>query len=155
LWDDSAWNPGSDLAKKFAPFGARLSEADALVLVSPEYAGMAAPTMKNFMLYTHAGQVGHKPALLVSVSAGNNGAYPIVDLHATSYKNNRIAYLPEHLIVRNAVNVMKGDVPANKDDEYIRGRADYALSVLVRYARALSAMRAEGAMMDERYPHGM
>jgi hypothetical protein len=155
LWDESAWNAESDLAKLFKPYGDRLVAADAFVLISPEYAGMAAATMKNFMLYTNAGQVGHKPALLVSVSAGANGVYPIVDLHVTSYKNNRIAYMPEHLIVRNAANVMKGDAPANKDDEYIRGRADYALSVLVRYARAFLVMRGEGTMMDERYPFGM
>jgi azobenzene reductase len=155
LWDESAWDATSDLTKQFAPYGERLRAAEGFVVLAPEWSGMAAPATKNFMLYTNASMMGHKPGLLVGVSAGNNGVYPIVDLHATSYKNNRIAYLPEHLIVRNAKEVMKGETPANKDDEYIRGRADYALGVLVRYARALSAMRAEGTMMDEKYPNGM
>ncbi len=155
LWDDSAWNPKSDLSKQFAPYGARLAAADGFVVIAPEWAGMAAPAIKNFLLYTHPSNVGHKPALIVSVSSGANGVYPIVDLHVTSYKNNRITYLPEHLIVRNVGSVFKGEVAAGPDDEYIRGRADYALGVLKRYAVALSAMRAGGDMMDERYPFGM
>ena len=155
LWDDSAWNPESDLFKKFVTYGARLADADGFVVVTPEWAGMAAPSIKNFMLYTNAGNVGHKPAMIVSVSSGNNGVYPVVDLHVSSYKNNRIVYIPEHLIVRNVGSVFKGDVAVGPDDEYIRPRADYALGVLKRYADAMSVMRSGGDIMDKRYPFGM
>lgn len=155
LWDEQAWQPESALAHQFAPFADRLKKADGLVVLTPEWAGMAAAALKNFMLYTHESMVGHKPALLVSVSAGTGGSYPIVELRTSSYKNNKIAYLPEHLIVRNVTNVMKGETPANKDDEYIRGRADFALNILVRYAGALKSVRADGSMFNEKYPFGM
>ncbi len=155
LWDDSAWNPELDLAKQFAPYATRLAAADGFVVIAPEWAGMAAPAVKNFMLYTDVENVGHKPALIVSVSSGNNGVYPVVDLHVTSYKNNRIVYIPEHLIVRNVGSVFKGDVASGPDDEYIRSRTDYALGVLKKYAVAMATMRSSGSMMDDRYPYGM
>ncbi len=155
LWDERAWEPESDLTRIFAPYAAQLRTADGLVVLTPEWAGMTSAAIKNFMLYTHESMVGHKPALLVSVSTGSGGSYPINEMRTSSYKNNKIAYLPEHLIIRNVAEVFKGDQPASKDDEYIRGRADFALNILLRYARALAPVRQEGDLFDTRYPYGM
>jgi hypothetical protein len=39
--------------------------------------------------------------LIIAVSGGaGGGAYPVAELRMSSYKNSRICYLPEHLIVR-------------------------------------------------------
>lgn len=47
-----------------------LKKATALIVISPEWNGMACPALKNFFLYAGLGELGHKPALLVGVSAG-------------------------------------------------------------------------------------
>lgn len=155
LWDESAWNPDSDLTRQFTPYADRLKKADGLVVLTPEWAGMAAAALKNFMLYTYESMVGHKPALLVAVSSTRGGAYPIVEMRTSSYKNNKILYLPEHLIFRDVGGLLKGDAPASKEDEYIRGRADFALNILVKYTDALKSVRAGGDVFDVKYPHGM
>jgi NAD(P)H-dependent FMN reductase len=155
LWDESAWDASSDLTKLFAPYAQRLRAADGLVVIAPEWAGMAAAAIKNFMLYTHESMVGHKPALLVAVSAGRGGSYPIAEMRASSYKNNKICYLPEHLLVQGVGGVFKGETPASKDDEYIRGRADFALGLLVKYTAALATLRAGGDVFNKNYPYGM
>ena len=78
--------------------------ADAFVCVIPEYSGMAAPAFKNIILMMSDEHMGHKPALLVGVSAGMGGAYPIAELRMSSYKNTRLLWIPENVIVRFADN---------------------------------------------------
>ena len=60
--------PAEDVNGAWADHSAVLREADALVVLSPEWHGMACPALKN--LFVHAGyrELGHKPALLVGVS---------------------------------------------------------------------------------------
>ena len=84
------------------PVSAELKAADALVVVSPEWGGMATPGVKNFLLNCTADEIGHKPALIVTVSASRGGSYPVAELRMSGYKNNRVAWLPEHVIVQHA-----------------------------------------------------
>jgi NAD(P)H-dependent FMN reductase len=67
----------------------------------------------NFMNYCGVEDVAHKPALLVSVSSGRGGAFPINQMRQLGYKNNRIMYLPEHLIVRSVEKVMNQQLDLN------------------------------------------
>ena len=69
-----------------------LQECDGLVVIAPEWHGMAPAALKNFFLHFSGGQLAHKPALLVAVSSGDGGAYPIAELRSSSYKNSRICY---------------------------------------------------------------
>mgnify|MGYP006207427435 CR=1 FL=1 len=92
--------PSAEKVAAWPAMAAQLEEADALVLLSPEWNGMACPALKNFFLYAGRAELAHKPALLVGVSSGLGGAYPLSELRASSYKNCRLCYLPEHLIVR-------------------------------------------------------
>ena len=39
--------------------------------------------------------------LIVSISSGNGGAYPISELRSSSYKNSHILWIPENIIIRN------------------------------------------------------
>ena len=90
IWGDT-WNLISDNLKK----------SDGFILVVPEYGGMATPAAKNIFLLCGNGEFVHKPGLIVSVSSGNGGAYPISELRMSSYKNTHIMWIPENIIIRN------------------------------------------------------
>ena len=40
---------------------------------------------KNFFLHCNKGELSHKPALLVSISSGNGGSYPISELRSSNF----------------------------------------------------------------------
>ncbi|KAB0500543.1 NADPH-dependent FMN reductase [Pseudomonas lini] len=136
LWPEEdtgrVWNAQQSILKK----------ATALIVISPEWNGMACPALKNFFLYAGLGELGHKPALLVGVSAGLGGAYPIAELRASSYKNSRIMYLPEQLIIRNVESMLNSEEPSDESDSRIRARADWALQILGQYDAALRTLRS-------------
>lgn len=157
LWDQSAWDGESDLTKKMAPVLDKITQADAIVIVAPEWAGMVPGGLKNFLLYVSSAHAAHKPTLLVGVSGGRGGTYPIAELRMSGYKNNRMVYIPDHLIVTSAENVLN-DHDLEKGDEadvYIKKRAHYSLDVLAAYAKALKSMRDSTDLLDENYPFGM
>jgi hypothetical protein len=133
--------PEEDTQKVWSVQQAILKKATALIVISPEWNGMACPALKNFFLYAGLGELGHKPTLLVGVSAGLGGAYPITELHASSYKNSRILYLPEQLIIRNVESMLNSECPSDENDMRIRARADWALHILCQYDEALSTIR--------------
>ncbi|MDG9926892.1 MULTISPECIES: NAD(P)H-dependent oxidoreductase [unclassified Pseudomonas] len=139
----------------WADYQQQLTAADALVVIAPEWNGMACPAVKNFFLYTSKAELAHKPALLVGVSSGVGGAYPISELRASGYKNCRIAYLPEHLIVRHVEAVLNEGEAAGEGDLRIRRRADYALDILGKYAEALKPVRAAIDLTDPAFTNGM
>ena len=139
----------------WALFAQHLAAADAVVIISPEWNGMAAPAIKNFFIYASKAQLAHKPGLLVGVSAGVGGAYPISELRASSYKNCRLCYLPEHLIVRDVEHVLNLPEPSSEADQYLRERIDYTLGLLGLYSSALTSVRAAADMSDKRFTTGM
>ncbi|WPN72053.1 NADPH-dependent FMN reductase [Pseudomonas germanica] len=134
--------PEEDTQKAWSVQQSILKKATALIVISPEWNGMACPALKNFFLYAGLSELGHKPALLVGVSAGLGGAYPITELRASSYKNSRILYLPEQLIIRNVESMFNSECPSDENDMRIRARADWVLHVLCQYNDALRTMRA-------------
>jgi NAD(P)H-dependent FMN reductase len=133
----------------------QLQAADAVVIVAPEWNGMACPAIKNFFIYASKAELAHKPALLVGVSSGIGGAYPISELRASSYKNCRLCYLPEHLIVRRVEQVMNGVEPSSEDDQRLHARLDYDLDILARYALALRPVREAIDMSNPAFANGM
>ncbi|MEM8983934.1 MAG: NAD(P)H-dependent oxidoreductase [Pseudomonadota bacterium] len=131
-------------ADRVAALDATLSDCDALVIMTPEWHGMATAAIKNFFLHYSRGQLAHKPALLISVSAGAGGAYPIAELRSSSYKNSRICYLPEHLIVRNVNGVFNSSGDNNAESQaYLAARLDYCLAMLATYAEHMRAVRKQ------------
>jgi hypothetical protein len=103
------------------------------------------------------GELAHKPALIVTVSSGDGGAYPVAELRMSSYKNNRICYIPEHVIVRNVESVLNDNEADNNPvtDQYFRGRFAYALGILREYAVAMRQVRASGATSLNVFKNGM
>lgn len=156
-WDESFWNADPKWEKIWAPVANQLKSSDALVVISPEYHGMASAALKNFFLFAGKDEIGHKPGLIVAVSSGMGGSYPVAELRMSSYKNTRICYLPEHLILRNSEHILneKTEEKFLEEDRYMRERIGYTLNLLQEYARALKLVRESGVVDYTKFPNGM
>jgi hypothetical protein len=94
--------------------------------------------------------------MLVGVSSGRGGVYPISQMRLMGYKNNHYVISPESLIVQDVKNVMNNsNEPENKGDEYIRDRAKYAIKILAEYAKSLKLVRDSGVIDFDTYPNGL
>jgi NAD(P)H-dependent FMN reductase len=155
LWDESVWSGAPEWKEKWGPISAELKSSDALVVVAPEWAGMVPPGLKNFFLLCSTADIGHKPGLIVAVTSGVSGAYPVAELRSSSYKNNRLVYIPDHVIIRDVENMLHGDQPASDHDTQIRARITYSLGMLQEYSKALAAVRASGKVNTKDFPFGM
>lgn len=156
LWEEGIWEGDPTWRGRLGPISGQLSSSDAFVIISPEWHGMAPSGLKNFFLMWGKGELAHKPALIVAVSAGDGGAYPVAELRMSSYKNNRLCYIPEQLIVRHVESVLNDGGDNNPEaDAYIRERSLFALRVLREYALALRAVRDSGMATDARFKNGM
>ena len=157
LWSEDYWDSNSELATAMGKELEVCTKADGLIVVAPEWGGMVPAALKNFLLYLNSKHVGHKPTLLVSVSAGRGGSYPIAELRMSGYKNTKLLYLPGHLIVQHVESVMNEVDPdtGEKADVYIKQRALYALDVLELYTNALKPIRNDERLWNEAYKNGM
>ncbi len=159
LWDEGVWaNDDEKWRAHLAPLSAELKSCDAFVIVSPEWHGMAPAGLKNFFLmWTVGGELAHKPALIVTVSIADGGSFPVAELRMSSYKNSRICYLPEHLIIRYVDTVFNDDPAQNKASahDYFVDRLTYCLEMLREYALAFRQIRASGKASVEKYTSGM
>ena len=117
-----------------------IASADGLVFVVPEWHGMAPAGLKNLFLWCGHPHFAHKPALIVAVSASVGGAFVVAELRSSSYKNSRLLWLPEHLILRNAGDLWIGN--AGESEDYLTKRAAYATEQLKIYTEALTPQRA-------------
>lgn len=156
LWDEGAWDKDNkNWSNIWGPISKKLKAADGFVFITPEWSGMATPGIKNFFLLCSGQELAHKPALLVSVSSGIGGSYPIAELRMSSYKNTKVCFTPDHVIIRNAGEMLKGEAAAGSHDESIRKRLAHSLKTLVEYARALKPVRESGAIDLTAFPYGM
>lgn len=155
LWDEGAWNGAARWESTWAPLSERLAAADAVVLVAPEWSGMAPPAVKNFLLLAGPDELGDKPGLLVAVSSGLGGSYPISELRSSGYKNNFVCWLPDHIIVRHAADVLNTDAATTDTDARLRERLAATLRRLIDYAEALATVRARDDGFRAKYQYGM
>ena len=129
LWGDT-WNSISN----------NLNKSDGFILVVPEYGGMATPASKNIFLLCGNGEFAHKPGLIVSVSSGNGGAYPISELRSSSYKNTHLMWIPENIIIRNVEEFNPG-AHGNNIPEWLDNRIDYVLKLFLAYSSKMRPLR--------------
>jgi NAD(P)H-dependent FMN reductase len=155
LWDEGVWSNDPKWAALWKPIASELRSSDGFVIVSPEWSGMVPAGLKNFFLLCGGDLLAHKPGLIVTVSASLGGSYPVVELRTSSYKNTRICYIPDHVIVRNVGQMLKGEQPADEHDGVLRTRIDYSVRVLLEYAKALRSVRDSGLVDLKRFPYGM
>lgn len=157
LWDQGVWDAEPKWQALLAPWREQLAASDAFVVISPEWHGQVPAGLKNFFLLFNKQQLGHKPALIVTVSSGDGGAYPVAELRMSSYKNNRLCYIPEQVIIRHVEKVLNDDGTANdaRSDPYIRQRLAWALGILKAYATALREVRDSGVTDTDIFNNGM
>ena len=140
LWSPEIKNGEGIWGEKWNSISSNLNESDGFILVVPEYGGMSTPAAKNIFLLCSNGEFAHKPGLIVSVSSGNGGAYPIAELRSSSYKNTHIMWIPENIIIRNVEEFNPGSHGKNVPD-WLDDRIDYVLNLLLAYASNMKSLR--------------
>jgi NAD(P)H-dependent FMN reductase len=157
LWHENIWESKSRSAELLGQISNQLISSDAFVIISPEWHGMVPSGLKNFFLMWGKGELAHKPALIITLSSGDGGSYPVAELRMSSYKNNRICFLPEHLIIRNVESIFNIN-PVNNNSSaqlYFENRLDYCLKQLITYGEAFKQIRASGDVSLDVYKSGM
>jgi len=157
LWDQTLWEDNPEWNERLAPIKDQLTLSDGFVIVSPEWHGQVPAGLKNFFLLFSRFELGHKPAMIVTVSSADGGSYPVAELRMSSYKNNRICYIPEQVIVRNVENVLNNKAEDNNQeaDGYFRERISWSLGILKAYAVAMKPMRDSAQIHHDKFGNGM
>ncbi len=155
LWDESVWQGDSALSALWKPYRDRMRRADGFVIIAPEWAGMVPPGLKNLLLFAGPKEVGHKPAMIVAVSASRGGSYPVNELRTSGYKNSRLVYIPEHVLIHDVNDMLSGATPAGDRDAWLRRRIEFADWILLEYAKALAPIRTSGLTEHADFPYGM
>jgi NAD(P)H-dependent FMN reductase len=157
LWDMGVWEGDEKWPPLLDPIRAELESSDGFVVVAPEWHGQVPAGLKNFFLLFGKNELGHKPAMIVAVSSSDGGAYPVAELRMSSYKNSRLCYIPEQVIVRHVERVLNEDASENNEDadSYFRERINWALHILKAYAIGLQQVRNSGVTATEKFNNGM
>ena len=140
LWSPKKKEGKGVWGKNWNSISENLNESDGFILVVPEYGGMATPAAKNIFLLCGNGEFAHKPGLIVSISSGNGGAYPISELRSSSYKNTHLMWIPENIIIRNVEEFNPGNHGKNIP-EWLDNRIDYVLKLFIAYAENMKPLR--------------
>ncbi len=147
------WEESTDLTQ-FTMQQSELESSDAFVFVVPEWHGMVPPAVKNiFFLFT--GVFRHKPAFIVTVSAGSGGRYPIPELRSSVYKNTYLNFIPVNAVIDrlNATIDENGEYIGEK--QFVANRVDEGLRILLEYGHAFKTIRASNIVMEKRFPNGV
>ena len=153
LWNEDIWSEHQEWTTVLTSWRTTLRESDAFIIVTPEWNGMVPSSLKNFFLIFGAKDLGHKPALIVAISSSFGGAYPIIELRTSSYKNCHICYIPDHLIIRHVQTVFQHNV--NIEVDQLQDRVDYTLKVLKEYSTGLRFVRNSGIIDHQTFRNGM
>ena len=145
LSDLPLWSPEKKLGEgrlveTWKNISNNFKKSDGFIFVVPEYGGMATPNSKNLFLLCGEGELAHKPSLIVSVSSGNGGSYPIADLRSFSYKNTHIMWIPENIIIRNVEEYNPGS-HGEAIPEWLDNRINYTLKLLLAYSLNMKPLR--------------
>jgi NAD(P)H-dependent FMN reductase len=140
LWSPDKKNGKGIWGENWKLISDNLTQSDGFILIVPEYGGMATPAAKNIFLLCGNGEFAHKPGLIVSVSSGNGGAYPISELRSSSYKNTHIMWIPENIIIRN-VEEFNPRAHGDNIPKWLDDRIDYVLKLLLAYASNMKPLR--------------
>ena len=113
---------------------------------------MVPAALKNIFLYAGDGCLYHQPELLIGIPAYPDGSYPIAELRASSDRSGHLRCISARGIVRHWGDVLNGAQIAAEDDEYLRGRIEFSLRVLIKYGKALQSVRDSGVVDRARLP---
>lgn len=154
FYEDRSTSTDTRFETVWDPCAVKLAAADAFIIVSPEWNGMVPAKLKNIFLLANK-EFYYKPALIVAVSASLGGHYVAAELRMSSYKNSRICYLPDHLIIRHVADFNQNPYDAKFTE--IRERLENYLNTLSLYTNALKdiSQLVLNAETTKKYPHGM
>ncbi len=157
LWDEGLWDGDEKWKALLAPYREILMTSDAFIVITPEWHGQVPAGLKNFFLIFGKNELAHKPAKIVSISSADGGAYPVAELRMSSYKNSRLCYIPEQIIIRNVEKILNEKSADNDSsaDEYFRERIQWSLNILKQYAIGLKLVRESGVTITEKFGNGM
>lgn len=155
IWSADFWSASSQEVAQWQEFSKILSQSDGFIVVAPEYGGMVPPLLKNFLLKCSGKETGNKPVMLVGVSAGVGGTYPLVEMRNNAFKNNHMCVIPQAVILRKAGECLNGDTAENETDQRSRDALAYAVQHLLAYAEALSLVREKSITDYQKYPYGV
>jgi len=156
LWEESIWEGDTKWAEIWGGHSEKLSECEAIIIITPEWNGMVTPTLKNFFLLCSKGELAHKPGFIVSISSGRGGTYPVSELRMSSYKNTYLCYIPDHIIIRHVTEFFNDfEKSESEEEKYLRDRIDYSLSILKEYAKGMNIVRESQKIDLQAYPYGM
>ncbi len=146
--DEGSWKTEWGVVSK------NLEQSDGFIVVSPEWNGMAGPGWFNMLHYVDH-ELAHKPLMLVGVSSGMGGVYPLADMRLLGSKNMHFCITPESLRIAN-VEKLFNDREMGKDapDYSVKQRAEYCLKVLIEYAVALKSVRESGVIDLKNFGNG-
>ncbi|WP_421318389.1 NAD(P)H-dependent oxidoreductase [Aeromonas veronii] len=147
LWNEGFWEE-TDEWLFWKDISSKLSNATAIILVTPEWGGMVPPALKNFLLLCGRDELGHKPGLIVSISASKGGTNPVHELRSTGYKNNHICFIPDHIIIRDL------DESKSPQECLSLERLQHHLHMLFSYAISLKEIRKDLRIMSPEFKYG-
>lgn len=153
-WSEDFWGDEPPSAE-WTAVSNQLKQCQAVVLVAPEWNGMVPPALMNIFLLASKDELAHKPGLIVTVSSGEGGTYPVAQLRNFGTKNTRLVYIPDHLIVRDVCNVFNEEQAVSDQDKYLRDRLLYSTRMLREYADAFVSIRESGIYDRSSFPYGM
>ena len=131
FWEDDYEGYIPTYKEAFKNISIKLHESDGFVFVVPEWGGMVPSQVKNIFLLASNNEFAHKPGLIVTLSESLGGSYPVVELRSFSYKNTKICWIPDHVIIRKVK-----EFDPDKDPR-LNSRLDYSCKMLLEYSKAL------------------
>ena len=87
-WSEDFWGDEPP-SLEWTAVSNQLKQCQAVVLVAPEWNGMVPPALMNIFLLASKDELAHKPGLIVTVSSGEGGTYPVAQLRNFGAKNTR------------------------------------------------------------------
>lgn len=133
-----------------------LTKADAYIFVSPEWDGMFSVGLHNLLNYTASAvddkPLAHKPVMLVGVSSGMGGAYPLAQMKAMGQKNNHFVVIPDNLRFAKFKEVF---VDGELAEGGLKARVEYSLKLLAEYAEALKSVRSSSSLDLDTFASGV
>mgnify|MGYP000147083656 CR=1 FL=1 len=147
------WNEDTDM-DALADHNVCLQDSDAFVFVIPEWHGMVPPAVKN-LFFLFGSVFRHKPAYLVTVSAGTGGRYPIPEMRASAYKNAYLNYIPVNTVIDRVGTVVSPEGEYIAEKAFVKNRLDEGLRILIEYSKAFQLIRESDIVKEKRFPNGV
>jgi NAD(P)H-dependent FMN reductase len=159
FWEEGVWDNTEFWQNHWTPVAQRLQKAQALVAISPEWGGMVPPALKNFLLLCGMKELGHKPGLIVGVTSGVSGSYPVAELKLSGTKNNRLCWVPDSVVIRQVEGLLNTPwneaVEKDSSDDITRRRLQQSLGALIAYGRAFRTIRESPEILAAEFANGM